>query len=290
MQPMSAAVLDHLVLSKPYFDREGLIVAVDGPRVVGFVHGGFGPNDDESGLSTQLGVTCMLMVRTEYRRLGIGSGLLAESEKYLRSRGAQVLYGGGIRPLVPFYLGLYGGSELPGVLDSDVEAQQLYRSGGYQQIDHCLVLHRELASFRPPVNRQQMQIRRGTRVEILADPPPANWWDACTFGSFERTRYSLVATTGGAPLATVQIWSMEPLASTWGVRAVGMIDFSVRAENRRQGLATYLLGEVFRLQHEQGVALVEAQTMQANTPARSLYAKLGFVQVDGGAVFRKSSG
>ena len=111
---MSAALLEELVLAKPYFDNQGLILAVDGETAVGFVHAGFGPSDDYSGLSTQLGVTCMLMVREPYRGRGIGSNLLSLSEKYLRGRGAQVLYGGGIHPLDPFYLGLYGGSELPG--------------------------------------------------------------------------------------------------------------------------------------------------------------------------------
>ena len=37
MQPMSAALFDQLVLAKPYFDREGLIVAVDDDRPVGYV-------------------------------------------------------------------------------------------------------------------------------------------------------------------------------------------------------------------------------------------------------------
>ena len=44
VQPMTSALLEACVFSKPYFDREGLLVAVDGARVVGFAHAGFGPN------------------------------------------------------------------------------------------------------------------------------------------------------------------------------------------------------------------------------------------------------
>jgi hypothetical protein len=37
MQPMSAGLFERLVLSKPYFDRDGLILAVNDDRIVGFV-------------------------------------------------------------------------------------------------------------------------------------------------------------------------------------------------------------------------------------------------------------
>jgi ribosomal protein S18 acetylase RimI-like enzyme len=287
MQPMSAELFEQLVLSKPYFDSQGLIVAVDGERAVGFVHAAFGPNDDESDLSTQLGVTCMVMVRPDYRRLGIGSELIARSEQYLRSRGSQVLYGGGIKPLNPFYLGLYGGSELPGVLESDVEAQSLYKACGYREIDRAIVLHLDLSSFRAAVNRQQIQNRRRAIIKVVDDPPPHTWWEACTMGSFERTRFDLLATADSKRLATAAVWSMEPLATTWGVRAVGLIEFEVDREHRREGLATYLLGDLFRQVQQQGVALIEAQTMQSNSAALGLYARLGFRQVDQGVVFRK---
>jgi ribosomal protein S18 acetylase RimI-like enzyme len=38
---------------------------------------------------------------------------------------------------------------------------------------------------------------------------------------------------------------------------------------------------------EQGYGLVEIQTMQSNTAAMAMYRKLGFRQIDGGAVYRK---
>lgn len=88
-QPMSAELFEELVLAKPYFDNEGLILALEGNRAVGFVHAAFGPNEDQCGLSNLLGVTSMLMVRSDCRRLGIGRTLLERSEQYLRSRGCR---------------------------------------------------------------------------------------------------------------------------------------------------------------------------------------------------------
>ena len=40
---LNCTLLDQHVLAKPYFDPRGLIVAVEGERIVGFVHAGFLP-------------------------------------------------------------------------------------------------------------------------------------------------------------------------------------------------------------------------------------------------------
>lgn len=290
VQPMSALLFEQLVLAKPYFDNEGLILAFSGDTAVGFVHAAFGPTEDHSGLSRQFGVTSMLMVRPDYRRLGIGHALLQRSEEYLKSHGSTVLYGGGIYPLNPFYLGLYGGSELPGVLESDIEAQRLYRSSGYREIDRCVVLHRELADFRAPINRQQMQIRRTTSVREVADPPSHTWWEACTMSAFDRVRYDLVTNDTQEAIAHATIWSMEFLAATWGVRAVGMIDLEVKPTLHRQGYGIFLVSEVIRRLQQEGVGVIEAQTMlREHSAALALYQRLGFKEIDRGMIFRKDA-
>jgi ribosomal protein S18 acetylase RimI-like enzyme len=289
IQPMSLALLEELVLSKPYFDNAGVILAVDDDRPVGFVHAGFGPNANQSGLSRETGVTCMVIVRPEFRRLGIGKELLARGEAYLQSRGAKVLYGGGIRPWNPFYLGLYGGSELPGVLESDQAAQALYRTGGYEPVDRVRLYHCDLATFRAPMDRKQIQIRRQRSVNMVADPPASTWWEACTLGCFDRTRFDLVSRASGAPSASLMVWSMEPISTSRGVRTAALVDMEVAPGERRQGLVTFLLGEAFKQLQSQGVSIVEAQAMEENLAAIGLLEKLHFQQVDQGTVFRKEA-
>ncbi len=288
-QPMSVELFEQSILAKPYFDRAGLIVAADGDMLVGFAHAGFGARDDEQGLSNVWGTTYLVMVRANYQRQGIGSRLLAESEAYLKSRGAQVLYAGGIRPLNAFYLGLYGGSEMPGVLDSTPEAQQLFKSHGYREIDRTHVLNLELSRFRPVVDRTQMQIRRSTQLVETHDPRTNTWWEACTFGGFERTRFELTAKDDGRKLSTVTFWTMQSLSANWGVQAAGLIELATIETEQRHGFATFLLGEALKRQQSQGVSLIEAQTMAHNTAALNLYRKLGFHEVDQGVVFRKQS-
>ena len=94
----------------------------------GFAHAGFGPNAERSWISAETGVICVVVTDPKCAEAEVAAGLLDRCEEYLRRRGAKVLYGGGLQPLCPFYIGLYGGSELPGVLDSDTVVTR--RAGG----------------------------------------------------------------------------------------------------------------------------------------------------------------
>ena len=109
----SANLLEHAVLAKSYFDPMGLIVAEDEGKVVGFSHAGFGPNSAENGLEATPGVVCMVAVKPSHRRRQIGSELLRRAEEYLKTRGSVKYIAGGVRPINPFYFGLYGGADSP---------------------------------------------------------------------------------------------------------------------------------------------------------------------------------
>jgi ribosomal protein S18 acetylase RimI-like enzyme len=287
IQPMSPELLEQFVFSRLYFDYQGLIIASDDGRAVGFAHAGFGPNEEESALSTDLGTTCLMVVRPDCDQAAVAAGLLEHSEAYLQRRGAKVLYGGGIRPLNPFYLGLYGGSELPGVLESDTAAQEAFTSHGYREIDRTLVFQQDLATFEPPIDRQQMQIRRQMIVEVTADPQARTWWEACVTGEFELTRFDVVPRTGGRPVAHAIFRLMDIMPSAFPGRPVGLIELVVEEPFRRRGVAGFLLSEALRQFSRQGVALVEAQAMQHNLAALGMYRKLRFRQVAQGSVLRK---
>jgi ribosomal protein S18 acetylase RimI-like enzyme len=197
------------------------------------------------------------------------------------------MYAGGIRPLNPFYLGLYGGSELPGILESDQHACTLYREANYREIDRVIVLQCDLTRFRPVTSRQQLTIRRQTLVSVTRDVPTRSWWQASTEGALERTQFALTDRRDATVVASATFWNIEPLASMWGRHAAGLLEFSVAESRRRQGLATYLLSEALRQLRGEGVTIVEAQTMQQNTAALQFYRKMGFADVDRGIVLRK---
>jgi ribosomal protein S18 acetylase RimI-like enzyme len=218
---------------------------------------------------------------------GVADELLARSEAYLRQRGSSVIYAGGIRPLNGFYLGLYGGSELPGVLDTDAVFGDTCRRNGYRSIDRVTILRRNISDFRPPVTRELRQLRRTVASGESYCPPAANWWDASTTSAFERLDFYVQKADNCQLLGKVSFWDVEPLSTGWGVPTAGMFDLEVTTEARRKGIATFLLGEAFNRLKNRGIVMVEAQTMQNNAPALAMYGKLGFETIGHGEVFRK---
>jgi ribosomal-protein-alanine N-acetyltransferase len=59
-----------------------------------------------------------------------------------------------------------------------------------------------------------------------------------------------------------------------------ILNITVRPEARRQGIATQLLGKIGELAESRGVTVIHLEVRESNTPARTLYEKLGFT-VDG---------
>jgi GNAT superfamily N-acetyltransferase len=289
MQPATPTLFEQLIYSRPYFDPAGLIVALFNDIPVGFAHAGFGANDDETAISYEIGTTYQLVIRSDHREGPLARELLARSENYLRERGATVIYAGGIRPLNAFYLGLYGGSELPGILAGDVLFHAACHQSDYREIDRVQILQLDVATFRAPITRDQRQLRREMVCQEIPSPPIRNWWEACTTGAFERIRFLLTRPSSSEPLADVWFWDIEPLSTAWGRPTAGMFDLHVLSEHRRKGLGTFLLSEAFERLRNRGILLIEAQTMQQNAPALAMYKRLGFTQIDEGVIYRKDA-
>ena len=286
MQPMTSAMLEACVFSKPYFDREGLIVAMDGGRAVGFAHAAFGPNKDRSAVDPRVGTTLLVAVVPHPEQERIGDDLLKRCEEYLRRRGAEVILGGGSFEMRSFYLGLYGGSDLPGILDSSAAMQAVFRRAGYEVADRIAVLRRSLSGFRPPVNRLQLAIRRNTVLRVIDEPTRRTWWEAATTTGLSLQRYDL-RNHAEQLLGSASFWDMQPLASAWGLRAAGLMEVAIEGERRRQGLAHYLVAEALHDLEQEGVMLVETHASQPNTPAMKLFEKLGFETAEFGTLFRR---
>lgn len=286
MQPMTTSILESGVLSKPYFDRKGLIVAVDRGRVVGFAHAGFGPTADRAAIDTTSGSTLLVVVAPHAAEEEIGDELLRRSESYLRERGATRLIGGGNGHFRGFYLGLYGGSDLPGILDSSPSMQKIFLRAGYRNCERITVLRRPLDGFRVPVNRLHMAIRRTTVMHVIDEPERRSWWEAATTTGVALRRYEL-RNKSGELLGSGTFWDMQPLSQSWGMVAAGLLHIDIEGPRRRQGLAQYLVAEAMHDLAEEGVDVVEAHTTDANVPAANLLYKLGFTQAEQGTIFEK---
>jgi GNAT superfamily N-acetyltransferase len=286
-QPMTQILLEECVFGKPYFDRHGFLVAKEDDRLVGFAHAGFAAGADGLRLSTEAGAVNLVLVAEHPQREVIARGLLEAGESYLIDRGARTLWAGCVQPAHGFYLGLYGGCESPGVLESDADSLALFRNAGYAEVEQHAVLQRHLASFRAPINRKQVQIRRQYHVESEANPPSASWWEGWTMEPFDRVRYRLFKQGAGEACGSVMTRCREGISGNLGGNVMGLEAIHIPSEQRGQGLGAFLLGEALRCAQGNGVTLAEVQVAQSNPPALALFKKLGFQLVDRGWVLRK---
>lgn len=291
MQPMTAAALDELVLSKPYFDRYGLLVACDDRRPVGFAHVGFGPRADYSGLDWECGIVAALMVADHPQQAEISAELLAQSERYLVAHGARESFGGCVHGWNPYYLGLYGGAGSPGVLTTDQGALQALQAAGYQPEQQRTIAQRGLAGFRSPVDRALIELKRKLQLVISVDGAARSWWHDRLFAHAERIHCAAVLRSGEPIGAAASFWDIEPLASTWGVHAVGLADLQVQSElpePEQLALSTHVLAESFRQLQSQGITLAEIQFRTDDRLLSQVARRLGFSDVGHAVTLRRT--
>lgn len=287
VQLRHSSPLERYAFGKPYFDPAGLFVAEENGVRVGFAHAGFGPNPTEDALSTAAGVICLVGVRPSHQRQGIGTELLHRCETYLRDRGAQTLFAGPQRPLNPFYFGVYGGSDSPGFLASDLAAAPFFKARGYLPEGSCLVFNRNLNQPLSVVDTRFPAMRRAYEVRVLPRGGIANWWRECTLGPIEILEFRLEETATRKLAARAGVWEMEGFSWRWGVPAVGLLDLTVREDARRQGLGKYLLTSVLRYLQDQYFGVVEAQVAEHDQAGVKVLQSTGFAQVDVGRIYRK---
>jgi GNAT superfamily N-acetyltransferase len=288
--PISLELLEKHVLSKPYFDHSGMQLAFDDRhQLIGFAHAGFGPNEKKTDISTENGVICLILISPECSKPEeIGAGLMGRCESYLVERGAKRIFGGAVRPCAPFYLGLYGGSEPLGVFESDHVATDLFSHGGYERIHNTLRYQLNLAGYRPPMNRRLLQWRRQVSLDYDDSPRSSHWWEACMMCDFHWLRATAKKVGDDRPIASGKVRLMDCTEDGCMIPSTaGLMDIRVAKEYRRQGLATFILREMFLALDKMDVSTVEAQANENDGPLRKLLESLSMKVVENGAVFRK---
>jgi ribosomal protein S18 acetylase RimI-like enzyme len=289
-RPLRVHELDTHALGPVHFDADGLIVAERDCRIVGFAHAGFGPDLPVEStppftLSHELGTIAMLVVVPGLDNQELVFGLVNAAQRYLRSRGAKVVYAGGLFPLNPFYWGLCGASEGSGVLSGQQEFKTVLLEQGYEPVGTTVLLEADLGVPEPRDPRTPL-IRRLTQIEYLDDALPTDWWQNVALGDFQLMSARLLLKAGGTEVARAQAWDMTWFGREDGRSRIGLINVEVKSEQRRKGFGRFLISEIFRRARENLISSVAVATSDANHPALALYASLGFQPVDQSTLYR----
>ena len=288
------ALLERWVLSKPYFDPDGLIVAVDesdNGKVVGYILAGFGPNEDLTALDRTNGVICSLAVRPDARRHRVASQLVHKAEEYLTSHGSTVLRAGPRWPYCPFGFGLYGGTNCPGFLASDTGADPFFRSLGYEPAGTTLVFHKKLDAPISIADGRFGLLRKRYDTQVLRAAGVPSWWHDCVWGTLEPVEFRMLDKLANNFLAArAVVWELEGYGWRWGFPSAGILDIQVRQDLRRQGLAKLLVAQVLRFLQDQFFGVCELQAPSEDAPLVGLCKAATMEQVDVGTTYIKGGG
>jgi GNAT superfamily N-acetyltransferase len=240
---------------------------------------------DGASLNRQAGVICAVLVRPSHRRRGIGRELVARAEAYLRRSGSTSISAGQSPGRDPFYVGIYGGSQPTGFLESDRAAHPFFTALGHRPAQRWLVQQRGLSDSADPMSMRLLSMRRATEVAATDHPQPLTWWWTARFGRLDTVRFLMVLKGENRIVATMNIVDLSFYASKWGERVVGLTDLFVPAEERRHGYGQALLVEVCRRLREESVGRVEMHVLETDAPLVSLLNTCGFEPVDVGVVY-----
>ena len=280
-----------MVFYEPYFDPDGLIVAVDeddGNKIVGYILAGFGPNEELSALDYSQGVICSLGVRPGARRHGVARDLVHQAEEYLTKRGATTLRAGPRWPYCPFGFGLYGGTNCPGFLASDPGADPFFKSLGYAPAGTTLVFHKKLDSPLSVADGRFSLLRRRYETQVLRAAGVTSWWHDCVWGTLEPVEFRVVDKLSNNFLAgRAVVWELEGYGWRWGFPSAGVLDIQVRQDLRRQGLAKLLVAQILRFLQDQFFGICEIHAPDDCPELVGLCRSIGMEQVDVGTTYIK---
>jgi GNAT superfamily N-acetyltransferase len=288
------AILERWIFSKPYFDPDELILAIDTEadnKVLGYVLAGFGPNEELSALDRTNGVICLMAVRPSARGTGVGRDLVRKAEEYLTSRGSTVLRAGPRWPYCPFGFGIYGGTNCPGFLASDPGADPFFKSLGYEPAGTTLVFHKKLdAPFSINDGRFGL-LRKRYETQVLRAAGVPSWWHECVWGTLEPVEFRMVDKLANNFLAArAVVWELEGYGWRWGFPAAGVLDIQTRQDLRKQGLAKLLLAQVLRFLQDQFFGICELHAPAEQPELVGLCRAATMEQVDVGTTYIKKVG
>lgn len=292
---MSTAILEDLILSKSYFDREGLLIAEDRGTIVGCCHAWPLPDEVASvnawlTSSGKAGTTGLLVVAAVEGQESIATSLLHLAETYLQRQHCVQLFGGNATPFDQFYLGIYGGATPAGILASDEVAVRAFEQRGYAEERRSHLWGRSMDDFRPPIDRVQRMLKNDYEVRIEEGLVPDAQWQPQAWSHVEWNRASLYHKRTEAVAASLAFWDVQPMSKDWQEATFGLVMLQDDATARSSGLTLFLLGETLQMvQREHGIERAELIAIDQDISLQDVYRKLGFEAYDSGILFRKAA-
>jgi len=285
----SISVWDQCILSKPFFKIDGLLLAIDNAGIpVGFIHFGLASNNDGSGESDSSAIIHKICIAPNEDEDAIAKYLIEHALMSMREQKAMNVTALGSTEMNAFYLGVDEGDNLMGVIARDIRAQRWLAQTGFSPIRPTECWQLDLSSFRPPMDRTQISIRRTCTVGRLLDEDTHEWWLSSVLGHCEQIRFNLVLRSPPKVENEIMFWFPDPtiLGVDSSVVRLWLPDVPEAEEAKERFV--YLMAESLRqLQQERRRAV---RTFASADQQRSitLLQRLGFRSMEHGLVFART--
>ena len=301
-----------VILTSVLFNPEDLIVAVDTEgtpsnpfvsegKIVGFIHGGFGPLADNMTLDYSMGTIAMLRVVPREEREEIAQNLLDLLEKRFQSLGVKKISAGAVYPHAPFYMEQLSTGELHGIIETSTFAVELLKKNHYV-VDSTYELYRiDMSGGLPAIPVRFVKLmNQYERKHQESTLESSNWWKCQAFRNVHRKTFYLIDYVTEEVIACTSSHSFTPTDATEEEKKVAdenaigtksvystVHDLYVAPEYRHCGLAECLVDSVLRDLFAHGTKIVELQLPEVNRAARRTFQNLNFTHFTNSYVFCK---
>lgn len=274
-------------LAKPYFQARDLLIAEYEEQVVGFLHLGPMANDQLTNAqpgSAAINALCVVPCDGE---ASVAAALLARAEQQLLE---DAIASCQFKPMLPngcFYLGLGPGDSMAGATTSERRVCDWIGKAGFVS---CLPTNQwelDLADYQPPIDRVQIQIRRGCHVERLADEPALPWWQACLLGHTDPIQFRLTSRSDGELLCEALYWSVAAELQSVPESLLWLWPPQVPSEAQVADQIVFLLGEACRQLQAERVDTIRTVSAASDTRLNAILRRLQFKAIHNGVVFEK---
>lgn len=228
--PVSVSILERAVLARRFFHPRDLMVALADDRVIAWAHSFHARNAGDELGSTPRGTsvahtappvsstapnellptaTIAALCFADEPGIAICDQLLRAVEDQLAHAGIRQILVGPVRDDRNGYAGLAPVGHGIGIPVSDARTGSLLSRNGYQvarSFDRMVV---QTSTYRPPVNRAFLQLRRSTRLDRLL-LLPSDDRVAAAMSHFDIERHTLVDHQQQQMLATCEFWLGDP--------------------------------------------------------------------------------
>lgn len=211
--PVSVSILERALLSRNFFEPANLMVGLADGRVIAWAHwfrdalppGAEPAPDDEEPSSATIAGLCF----ADEPGLAICDQLLKAVEDSLRLAGVEKVHVGVIRDGRNGYAGLAPIGHGIGIPVSDARTGSLLSRSGYHVARTVDRMVAQTSTYRPPVNRSFLQLRRSTRLDhvpVLPTDPRV----AAAMSHFDVEAHSLIDHQQQQAIAMCGLWMGDP--------------------------------------------------------------------------------